>query len=168
MDTSFEQTKTAPEAPIESMQLVSFIIGKERFGVDILEVREIIRDAAITAIPNSPSFVEGVINLRGNIIPVIDLRKRLDLPIAEEQADQGWILILEVEDRITGFMVDSVTKVLKIQRRIIEPPPEIVMAGLESQYIQGVCDLDGYLLILLDFGRILNLNEIRRLNEMGS
>lgn len=150
------------------MQLVSFVIGEERFGVDILKVREIIRDAAITAIPNSPVFVEGVINLRGNIIPVIDLRKRLDLPVAKEDADQNWILILEIENRMTGFRVDSVNKVLKIDKRIIEPPPEIIMAGLESQYIHGVCDLDGHLLILLDFSRILNLDEIRRLKALGN
>lgn len=138
-----------------------------RLPAGILKVREIIRDAAITAIPNSPDFVEGVINLRGNIIPVIDLRKRLNLLQQEKSETKIWILILEIEGRITGFRVDSVTKVLKILVRSIEPPPEIVTAGLESQYIDGVCDIDGRLLILLDFARILHVDEIKRLKTMG-
>jgi purine-binding chemotaxis protein CheW len=167
MDTSFEHKKSAPELPVETLQLVGFSIGSELFGVDILKVREIIRDTSITAIPNSPSFVEGVINLRGNIIPVIDLRKRLSLPYSEGQRDKVWILILEIDGRITGFRVDSVTEVLKIEERAIEPTPDIVTAGLESQYIDGVCDIDGQLLILLDFGRILHVDEIRRLKAMG-
>jgi purine-binding chemotaxis protein CheW len=168
MDTSIEQTKIASELPNALMQMVGFAIGKEQFGVDILKVREIIRDASITAVPNSPGFVEGVINLRGNIIPVIDLRKRLNLPSAENGTAKIWILILEIEGRITGFRVDSVTEVLKIQMGAIEPPPEIVMAGLESQFIHGVCDIGGYLLILLDFSQILHVDEIKRLKAMGN
>ena len=83
------------------MQLVGFEVGKEIFGVDILMVREIIRSAPITPVPNSPEFVEGVINLRGDIIPVIDLRKRLNL-YTDEMQDNNWILILEVEGSVTG------------------------------------------------------------------
>lgn len=167
MNTANERLKTETNTVDESMQLVGFAIGRELFGVDILKVREIIRDAAITSIPNSPDFVEGVINLRGNIIPVIDLRMRLNLLQKEKSEEKIWILILEIEGRITGFRVDSVTKVLKILVRSIEPPPEIVTAGLESQYIDGVCDIDGRLLILLDFARILHVDEIKRLKAMG-
>ena len=168
MDTSFAQIKTASEPTNALMQLVGFAIGKEQFGVDILKVREIIRDASITTVPNSPGFVEGVINLRGNIIPVIDLRKRLNLPIAGNETGKIWILILEIEGRITGFRVDLVTDVLKIQARAIEPPPEIVTAGLESQFIHGVCDIGGSLLILLDFSQILHVDEIKRLKAVGN
>lgn len=167
MDASFEQRKKTPQAPVATMQLVGFGIGKERFGVDILTVREIIRDVSITAIPNTPGFVEGVINLRGNIIPIIDLRKRLILPLGENDPDQVWILILEIEGRTIGFRVDVVTKVVKIQENAIEPPPEIVVAGLESQFIHGVCDIDGHLVILLDFSHILKVDEINRLKEMA-
>ena len=168
MDITSAQTKAPSEAPNALMQLVGFAIGKEQFGVDILKVREIIRDAAITAVPNSPSFVEGVINLRGNIIPVIDLRKRLRLSLEQKENCKIWILILEIDGRITGFRVDSVTEVLKIQMRAIEPPPEIVTAGLDSQFIEGVCDIDGHLLILLDFSQILHMDEIRRLKAMSN
>ncbi len=149
------------------MQLVGFMIANEQFGVDILMVQEIIRGASVTPVPNSPDFVEGVINLRGNIIPVIDLRKRLNLYTKETGRTKNWILILEIEGRVTGFVVDSVTEVIKIQESTIEPPPEIVVAGLESQYIRGVCDIGEALLILLDFNRILLLDEIKRLKEVG-
>lgn len=161
--------KTASAEMLEKeqlMQLVGFTIGKELFGVDILMVQEIIRSAPITAVPNSPDFVEGVINLRGNIIPVIELRKRLNLFTKEIDHEDTWILILNIENRITGFIVDSVTEVLKIQERTIEPTPDIIMAGLESQYIRGVCDIGEQLLILLDFNRILLADEIKELKSM--
>ena len=147
------------------MQLVGFEVGKEIFGVDILMVREIIRSAPITAVPNSPEFVEGVINLRGDIIPVIDLRKRLNL-FTEEMQKKNWILILDIEGSVTGFVVDMVDEVLKIDESTIEPAPEIVLAGLESQYIRGVCEVAGKrLMILLNFDSILLANEIKQLKE---
>jgi len=158
-DREFEETEGL-------MQLVGFSIGKELFGVDILMVQEIIREAPITVVPNSPDFVEGIINLRGNIIPVIELRKRIGFSTPEVAAKDSWILILDIKGHITGFNVDSVTKVLKIQESAIEPPPEIVVAGLESQYIRGVCEIDEKLLILLEFNRILLVDEIKKLREM--
>ncbi|MDM8547962.1 chemotaxis protein CheW [Candidatus Venteria ishoeyi] len=150
------------------MQLVGFVIGNEIFGVDILMVQEIIRGAVVTAIPNAPEFVEGVINLRGNIIPVIDLRKRLNLYVEQKTDDKNWVLLLNIGNRTTGFVVDRVTQVLKIQHDQIEPPPDIVVAGLESQYINGVCEIDDYLLILLDFDRILLMEEIRKLKQIDN
>jgi len=149
------------------MQLVGFMIGKELFGVDILMVQEIIRSAPITAVPNSPDFIEGVINLRGSIIPVIELRKRLNLYNKNQDKDKDWILIVNVENRVTGFIVDSVTKVLKIRKDSIEPPPDIVVAGLKSQYIRGVCEINKHLLIFLDFSRILKTNEIKKLKDLS-
>jgi purine-binding chemotaxis protein CheW len=148
------------------LQLVGFVIGKELFGVDILMVQEIIRAAPITAVPNSPDFVEGVINLRGSIIPVIELRKRLNLFVQDAKQEDSWILILDIDGRVTGFIVDWVTEVLKIQESTIEPPPDIVVAGLESQYIRGVCEINERLLILLDFSRILLVEEIKKLKEI--
>lgn len=150
------------------MQLVGFMIGNELFGVNILMVQEIIRGAAITHVPKSPAFVEGVINLRGSIIPVIDLRKRLDLYLEPKKEGKNWILLLDIGGRITGFVVDRVTEVLKIQEDRLEAAPEIVTAGLESQYIQGVCEIGEKLLILLDFNRILLLEELRKLKKLDS
>ena len=150
----------------ELMQLVGFTIGKELFGVDILMVQEIIRAAPITPVPNSPEFVEGVINLRGNILPVIDLRKRLNLLTGAIDLEDTWILILDIQNKVTGFIVDSVTEVIKIQESTIEAPPDIIKAGLESQYLRGVCDIGAQLLILLDFKRILLLEEFKKLKAM--
>jgi purine-binding chemotaxis protein CheW len=151
----------------ELIQLVSFVIGKEQFGVDILMVQEIIRMAPITSIPNSPDFIEGVINLRGHIIPVVDLRKRLHLmPMGDENKGNTRILIINIQDRVTGFIVDAVSEVLKIPTSSIEPTPEIVVAGLKSQYIYGVCKLEERLLILLDFSKILQVEEIKKLMEV--
>lgn len=149
------------------IQLVGFKIGKEIFGVDILMVQEIIRSAPITHVPNSPEFVEGVINLRGSIIPVIDLRKRLNLHTANYEIEKDWILILDISGRVTGFIVDLVTEVLKIQEESIEPPPDILVAGLHSQYIRGVCEIEKELLIILDFNRILLVDEIKKLKTVN-
>jgi len=161
------KTEKASALEIEQLiQLVGFTIGKELFGVNILMVQEIIREAPITVVPNSPDFVEGVINLRGNIIPVIELRKRLNLYTDTVKKEDTWILILDLGGRITGFIVDSVTEVLKIQESTVEPAPEIVVAGLESQYIRGVCDIGEQLLILLDFNRILLADEVKKLKTM--
>jgi purine-binding chemotaxis protein CheW len=148
------------------MQLVGFTIGKELFGVDILMVQEIIRAAPITPVPNSPDFVEGVINLRGNILPVIDLRKRLNLFTGSVSQKDTWILILDIQGKITGFIVDSVTEVLKIQEETIEPPPDIITAGLESQYLRGVCEIGQQLLIMIDFQKILLQEELHTLKAI--
>jgi purine-binding chemotaxis protein CheW len=148
------------------LQLVGFEIAGEQFGVDILLVQEIIRSATVTAVPNSPEFVEGVINLRGNIIPVIDLRKRLYLYKEGESEVRNWILILNISERVVGFIVDKVTQVLKIVEDSVEPPPEIVIAGLESQYIHGVCDIAGTLFVILNFSRVLFNEEYRMLKEI--
>jgi purine-binding chemotaxis protein CheW len=166
MNERFMQTDREPIEAISTRQLVGFVIGDEMFGVDILSVQEIIRDATITTIPDAPDFLEGVINLRGSIIPVIDLRKRLKLVQPTHFSPDIWIIILIVEGRVTGFVVDRVTKVLDVPESSIKPPPEIVMAGLKSRYIQGVCKLDQRLLILLDFSRILMVDEIKKLQSM--
>ena len=168
MEQALTTERVATSEKEKLMQLVGFNIGKERFGVDILTVQEIIRSAPITAVPDSPDFIEGVINLRGSIIPVIDLRKRLRLYKPEtHQRSDSWIIILNINNRVTGFIVDKVTQVLKIETGTIEPPPDIVVAGLRSQYIRGVCKIDKKLLILLDFDQILLIDEIRELKTIN-
>lgn len=165
-EQQFARTDQEPAEVKATQQLVGFVIGEELFGVDILTVQEIIRDATITPIPDAPDFLEGVINLRGSIIPVIDLRKRLKLVRIEDLKADPWIVILTIEGRMTGFVVDRVTKVLTVPTASIKPPPDIVVAGLKSQYIQGVCKMDQRLLILLNFERILMVEEIKKLKSM--
>jgi purine-binding chemotaxis protein CheW len=150
------------------LQLVGFDIADEQFGVDILMVQEIIRSAKITAVPNSPEFVEGVINLRGNIIPVVDLRKRLYLYNDKSEGKRSWILILNIGERVVGFIVDQVTHVIKLSEDRVQPPPDIVVSGLESQYIQGVCELDNNLLVILNFSRVLFSDEYNMLRDLDN
>lgn len=149
----------------ELLQLVSFKIGDEEFGVDILKVQEINRMLNITKVPNSPEFVEGVVNLRGRIIPVIDLRKRLNLP--EKEADNKTrIVVVELEDKTVGFLVDEVSEVLRIPKSITEAPPAMV-AGIESDFITAVGKLEDRLLTLLDLEKLLKAEEISSLEGIA-
>jgi len=160
--------RPSPEADA-SVQMISFSIGTERFGVDILVVQEIIMMSTITEIPNAPDFVEGVINLRGNIIPVLDLRKRLRLrnqPRLESYKATTRILVVEIDSNITGFIVDAVAKVITVPASKIQPPPDIIVAGVQSQYISGVSHLDDHILILLDFRKILSMEEREALDHV--
>jgi purine-binding chemotaxis protein CheW len=142
----------------ELMQLVTFSIGEEEFGVDILKVQEIIRMMGITKVPKAPGFVEGVINLRGNVIPIVDLRKRFGLE-AREHDKHTRIIVIEINSTIVGFIVDAVSEVLRIPANTVEPPPPVV-AGFDSEYISGVGKLEDRLLILLDLDRLLSSEEV--------
>jgi purine-binding chemotaxis protein CheW len=145
----------------EILQLVSFNIGEEEFGVDILLVQEINKYVQITKVPNSPGFVEGVINLRGKVIPIIDLRTRLGMAKREPDKDTR-IIVVELEGRTIGFIVDAVSEVLRIPASITEAPPELV-AGIDSEFIKSVGKLEDRLLILIDLNKILTKDEAKKL-----
>ncbi len=145
----------------EILQLVTFHVGDEEFGVEILDVREINRMMEITRVPHAPDFVEGVINLRGQVIPVVDLRKRFGLGTIERDKNAR-IVVVELGDKVVGFLVDSVSEVLRVPRSVVEPPPPIV-GGIDSEYIEAVVKLDDRLLILLDLQRLLTKNEAQEL-----
>ena len=138
---------------VELLQLVSFKIANEEFGIDILNVQEINRMVPITRVPNSPVFVEGIINLRGRVLPVIDLRAKLGLPKKEYDKDTR-IVVANIEGKTVGFLVDAVSEVLRIPKSITEAPPEII-TGINSEYITAVGKLDDRLLILLDLNKLL-------------
>ena len=137
----------------ELLQLVSFHIAGEEFGLDILRVQEIIRIQELTRVPNSPNFVDGVINLRGKVIPVIALRKRFGLEQIPHDK-QTRIVVVEVRGTILGFIVDSVSEVLRIPADTVEPPPRL--GKVEREYVSGVGKLDNRLLILLDVDRLMS------------
>lgn len=141
----------------ELLQLVSFKIGDAEFGVDILKVQEINKMMDLTTVPNTPPFVEGVVNLRGRIIPVLNLRSRLGLEVKEYDSETR-IIVVELIDKTIGFIVDQVEEVLRIPKNITEAPPEIV-AGVGSEYITAIGKLDDRLLILLDLTKILSSTE---------
>ena len=148
----------------ELLQLVTFSIADEEFGVDILKVQEIIRTMEISKVPRSPDFVEGVINLRGKVIPIIDLRRRFGL--AHKQHDKNTrIIVIEMTDVIVGFVVDAVSEVLRIPTSTVEPPPPVV-AGMDSEYISGVGKLEGSLLILLDLDKLLSSDDMAMLSSL--
>jgi purine-binding chemotaxis protein CheW len=132
----------------EALQLVTFRLGNEEFGIDIKKVQEINRMIDITKIPNAPPFVEGVVNLRGKIIPIVSLRTKLGLGEADRDKATR-IMVVEIEGRILGFIVDSVSEVLRIQDPTIEAPPSITGSN-DSAYIEGVINLADRILILLD------------------
>lgn len=149
----------------EILQLVSFNIGNEEFGVDILLVQEINKYVTITKVPNSPEFVEGVINLRGKVIPIIDLRTRLKMAKKEPDKDTR-IIVVELEQKTIGFIVDSVSEVLRIPANITEAPPELV-SGIDSEFIKSVGKLEDRLLILIDLNKLLTKDETEKINSVN-
>ena len=138
----------------ELIQLVSFKLGEEEFGIDILRVQEINRMVEITKVPQAPSYCEGVINLRGKVIPVIDLRKKFDMEPREWDKDTR-IVVCDVNGMVIGMIVDAVDEVLRISGSTIEPAPPIA-TSMRSDYIKGVARLDERLLIFLDISKIAN------------
>jgi len=151
------QPKNESDSKKEVLQLVTFRLGTEEYSLDILSVQEIIRHMHLTKVPRTPDFVEGVINLRGRVIPVLDLRKRFGMP-SEERTNETRIIVVEVEGKTVGLKVDAVSEVLRLPAASVEPPPSLI-AGVESEYIKGVGKLDGRLIILLDVGKILTRSE---------
>ncbi len=149
--------KDSKQESSELLQLVSFKIGNEEFGVDILKVQEINRMMQITKVPNAPEFVDGVINLRGRIIPIIDLRIRLGM-VKREHDKSTRIVVVELDGKTVGFIVDEVSEVLRIPMNITEPPPPMV-AGINADYITAVGKLEDRLLILLDMEKVLSEKE---------
>lgn len=151
------------QANHELLQLVSFVVGAEEFAVPILSVQEINRMLPITRVPQSPEFVEGVINLRGRIIPVIDLRKRFGLSTTDHSSASR-IIVVEVEGRVIGFVVDRVHEVLRIERSIVEPAPGMV-TSIDSEYIEGIAKLEDRLLILIDLRRLFSLKQLHEMDQ---
>ncbi|HMN25519.1 MAG TPA: chemotaxis protein CheW [Ignavibacteriaceae bacterium] len=151
-----KETKHVQE---ELLQLVSFKIGDEEFGVDILSVQEINRMSQITKVPNTPEFIEGVINLRGRIIPVIDLRVKLGMT-RKEHGKNTRIVVVELKGQTIGFIVDEVSEVLRIPKNITEAPPDMV-GGMNSDYITSIGKLEDRLLILLDLEKILSTSDFK-------
>jgi purine-binding chemotaxis protein CheW len=148
------------QAKIESeQQLVLFDLAAEHYAIDSMNVREIIRMQSITKIPGASASVEGVVNLRGKVTPVMDLRKRLGLVVGQESKETR-IVVVEVEGQDVGLIVDGVSEVLRIPVSVIEATSTIVAAE-EADYILGVAKLETKLVILLDIGRLLAAGEKR-------
>ena len=141
----------------ELMQIVTFNISNEKFCVDILKVKEIIRMVNITEVPNTPYFVDGVINLRGKVIPIINIRSKFGLPRIEYDSSTR-IIVFELESKHIGFIVDVVIEVLRIPKSSFETPPEII-AGIDVKYIKSVGIWNNQMTILLDLDKILTTSK---------
>jgi len=155
------------EGGINQQQLVVFKLGGEDFGVDIMQVREIIRKGDITAVPNAPEFVTGVINLRGQITTIIDLRRKLGLLEKESSEDehQERVIEVEVEKNTVGMAVDAVTEVTYLSESDIDEVPTMVKENIGTEYLRGVGKLPNKLLILIDLKRVLHGEELDALQQ---
>lgn len=158
------ETRTEGVAQTGQRQLVLFHLAGEIYAVDIHQVREIIRLPQITRVPRTPDFVEGVINLRGNVIPVLDLRKRFGLGEGEESADRR-IIVVEMGERTIGMIVDAVSEVLRIDETLIDPPSPYIVS-VNTLYIEGIARLEPDLVILLNLEKVLTEDEKERLESM--
>ncbi|KAF1080259.1 MAG: Positive regulator of CheA protein activity (CheW) [Candidatus Rifleibacterium amylolyticum] len=142
----------------QEIQVVGFYLGEDEYAVYIHKVREIYAMTEIRKVPKAPQFVEGVINLRGNIVPIIDLRKRFDLA-ANESKQAAKILIVELGKNQVGMIVDNVSEVMKFYTDEIEKAPPMFSSNISSQYVQGVAKLGEKLIILLDVEKLLSFEE---------
>ncbi len=150
---------------VDEKQLVIFDLAEETYGVDIISVREIIRMQEITKVPRTPEFVEGVINLRGKVIPVIDLRKRFGFRQAEATKDTR-IVVVDIGGNDIGVVVDAVTEVLRLSADAVEPPTGVITTA-DSEYLLGIAKLESRLIILLDLQSAL-ANIDQHLSSIGS
>ncbi len=166
MATNTSQTRGVKNTFTEvhgTLQLVSFNLAKELYGIEITKVREIILITDITHVPEAPAFLRGLINLRSTVIPVIDLRARFGLPPGEV-SDDNRIMVLQACGKTIGIVVDAVSEVLRVKQEQISPPPPTV-AGLGRDYLSGLVKLDNQLLILLDIDKIFGGEEMKVMKD---
>ncbi|ABB32532.1 CheW protein [Geobacter metallireducens RCH3] len=145
------------ETDIQEIQLACFRLGDANFAADIMRIKEILKPQHLTKLPRTPSFVEGVINLRGTVIPVMDLRKRFELP-ERAPLEESRLLVVTVSRQLVGLVVDDVTEVVTVQAHDIKPPPHVA-EGISTEYLIGVCLVRDSLIMLLNLDTILNSRE---------
>jgi purine-binding chemotaxis protein CheW len=146
---------------IKEIQVACFRLADDYYAVDIMRIKEIIRPQKLTSLPKAPSFIDGVINLRGAVIPVVDLRKRFEMP-PRESSSSTRLLIVRLADQTLGLVVDDVTEVITVPVKDIKPPPA-VSEGVMANYLLGVCLAGDVLVMLLDIDRLLTSHEVSAL-----
>jgi purine-binding chemotaxis protein CheW len=148
------------------VQLIGFYVGQKFFGTDILTVHEILRDPVIKTADQAPDSISGMVQLRGRTIPIVDLKRRLGDKSNADKSDQKWVLIAQVGDMTLGFIADAVTRIFRIDPSSILPAPELVLSGMSTPYIRGVCESELGILVVLELNRILTGDEIKALKKM--
>ncbi|MCR5605700.1 MAG: chemotaxis protein CheW [Treponema sp.] len=150
-------------------QLVTFQLGEELYGVDIMDVKEIVKTSAVRPIPNAPYYVEGIVNLRSEILPIISLHKRFHLKKLETGEEdneyEGGFLILNIDDSKMGIVIDRIARVVTINHDDIKAPPQM-LSGIGTEYIRGVVRQDSQYLIILDIRKLFNTKELQKIIEM--
>jgi purine-binding chemotaxis protein CheW len=153
----------------ESLQLVTFELGGETYGIDIMQVEGIVQVQQIRPIPYAPEYVEGIFNLRGEIIPVINLHRRFRLKqmdLSEEDRLLSGMVILSIDNMHLAVMIDKVSRVVRVNEDDIQPPPQMI-SGIGAEYIQGVVNKEDNYLIILDARRLFNVRELEQLGQIG-
>lgn len=148
-------------------QLVTFQIGEELYGIDIMDVKEIVRVQDVRPIPNAPSYVEGIFNLRGDIIPIINLHRRFHLKksaASEEDELLSGFIIIDINGMKLGVIIDRVARVVGVEMQEIQPPPQMI-TGIGAEYIQGVVRQEKGYLIILDIKKLFNPKELQKISE---
>ena len=155
-----EESKT-PESGAEMKQLISFTVGSEEYGLELLRVKEVIRMRQITWLPKAPACVKGIINLRGDVIPIVDLRERFGLA-AHEKTAMTRVIVVELDGRLVGMVVDTASQVVRIPADQFDPPPTVM--GQESRdFITAVGKIGDKLIIMIDVDRILSYRELSQI-----
>ncbi|MGI6369867.1 MAG: purine-binding chemotaxis protein CheW [Ignavibacteria bacterium] len=152
---------TQKQTIYKTFQVVSFNLGNEEFGIDILNVQSVNRMLEITDIPNSPNFLCGIINLRGDAIPVIDLRTRLGFE-RKNYDDETRIILVELENNLLGFIVDSVNKVIEIDNNTTEQPPQMI-TSMNTEFISSIAKLSDRLIIILDIKKLFSADTLEEI-----
>ena len=156
-------TATRETATTEVKQLISFTVGNEEYGLELLRVKEVIRMRQVTWLPKAPSCVKGIINLRGQVIPIIDLRERFDLPHARDTA-MTRVIVVEIERKPVGMVVDSASQVVRVPVDQFEPPPP-VLGEEASSFISAVGKIGDRLVTIMDVEKLLGREEMRRIER---
>ncbi len=155
--------KPEQELEEENLQLLTFTIGEEEYGLSIMDIKEIVRPQETTEVPKTPDYIMGIISLRGIIIPIFDVRIRLGLTEGEDNP-KARIIVVSVKDNFYGLFVDSVVQVINIPISSIEPPPEII-GGVDADFLKGVGKIDDRLIILLNLEKALTMAEEPQIQE---
>ena len=148
------------------LQVVTFQLGVENYGIDIMDVKGIVKSEEIRAIPNVPSYVEGILNIRGEIIPIINLHERFHFKKVELSEDDellSGIIVIDINSMQLGIIIDKILRVVTIDEMDIHPPPQMI-SGIGVEYIQGVLNEDGKYLIILDIVRLFSKKELQQLS----
>jgi purine-binding chemotaxis protein CheW len=168
IDLSRGKKREFADSSDSEIQLVTFKLGRETFGVYVDQIREIGKVERITKVPKMPSFIEGVMNLRGQITTIIDLNQRFGISGAKERTAHSRIIVAEIGDLQIGIIVDSVADVITVSQNSLAPPPKTISSGNDARFLTGLCKQKDDLIMLVDLPKIMNHDELRQITDIES